>query len=76
MKVKLTLGELLTAITGEDDRRAFELLMKAGATLKCQAGTHELRVAGVAGTATSGSEAALAGSWRRAARRKLGLPAS
>ncbi len=42
-----------------------------GARVRYIAGTYELRMGGVAGTSTSGSDNGLLGSWLRAARRKL-----
>ncbi|MEJ0012815.1 MAG: hypothetical protein WDM94_09355 [Bauldia sp.] len=73
MKKKPSLDALVAAVAGEGEEYAFELLMKAGARLRFANGTNELRIAGVAGTATSGVERELARSWTRAARRRRGL---
>jgi hypothetical protein len=66
----LTYVEFHSVVVGEEEVIG-ELIESKGATRRFAGGTYVLRVAGVAGTATSGSAKQLLASWERAARRKL-----
>lgn len=72
MKSRIDLADLVKKLKAEPvPDRALAVLSRAGASLRFRNGTHVLRIAGVVGTATTGSDRQLIASWLRAAERKL-----
>ena len=71
--LQLMVAEVEALGSSPDDAEMESVISRHGGRIAFVGGTNQIRMGGVAGTGTSGPDAAMA-SWLRAARRRLGDP--